>query len=213
MHSIKRRAPSVDMGCYTRMNRFVAGVCLCMCVLGVSYAQTRQAPDYSLGIHGMMGVRYDDVRMCVSSGAGVRGGPVGDVTLDLRRYTGAHGAVLFSLPVMRPVLFGAAFRMLQFEPAVHYEHLIVRDKVEYVWGPGLGISLHYGPDYRSNLDDRGEEFFAAGPQIYGFFGIQPAGSGRKRRLAGLRVYYHPLFSASYRTGTVAGVALEGHFTF
>jgi hypothetical protein len=46
-------------------------------------------------------------------------------------------------------------------------------KVDLVAGPTLGVSLHYGPDYESasSGDKRGPSFFAIGPTIGGYLGL------------------------------------------
>lgn len=74
-----------------------------------------------------------------------------------------------------PIVFGAACRMLQFEPFVallFHEPLDDDGGDDYVrWklaaGPVLGLCVHYGPDYTSALgkEGRGTPFFAIGPII------------------------------------------------
>ena len=72
----------------------------------------------SFGVLFMGGGRYDNLRMCVGSDAGVKGGPMADIQLVVRYSLSPEYAVIFKLPVMRPILFGAAFKVLQFEPMV-----------------------------------------------------------------------------------------------
>jgi hypothetical protein len=168
---------------------------------------------FSAGVHLMAGVRYDDMRMCVSTPAGVKGGPVGDVMFDLRRRLNERSAVALNLPVMRPLLFAAAFQMLQFEPALTYEYRFGSGQRRAVAGPGIGMSFHYGPDFNSNLENRGEDFFAAGPIVNLLMGIEFEKSPASRTIAGLRLFYSPLFSPQRRPGTVLGAALEGHLGF
>ena len=86
-----------------------------------------------------------------------------------------HGtSVHVDLPVMRPVLFGLAFQMLQFEPTVALRFSDQSDKkIGWVAGPALGVSLHYGPDYKSGSsgDERTADFFAIGPIIGAYAGF------------------------------------------
>jgi len=164
----------------------------------------------AFGVHAVGGGRYDDVRMCVGSAAGVKGGPIMDVYLDVVLRTGATTDLVFSLPVMRPILFGAAFGMLQFEPQMTLEYTPVRS--DFVFGGGLGAVFHYGPDYESSLEDRGEDFFASGPLLSGSVGRRiPAEQGYW--LPGVKVFYAPLFSGGENLGTVLGAVLELHYRF
>ncbi len=159
----------------------------------------------SVGAHFMAGGRYDDTRMCVASDAGVKGGPMADIQLALKYTASREYAVAFHLPVMRPILFWTAFDMLQFEPEFTFEYRFAANgTLSFVTGPGLGVSLHYGPDYESDLDNRGDDFFAAGPYISYMFGIM----FESGNVLGLRAIYVPLFSEERSTGTVLAAALE-----
>jgi hypothetical protein len=121
----------------------------------------------------MAGGRYDNVRMCVATGSGVKGGPVADI-MFLTKYTFTEkSSVTFNLPVMRPLLFALAFQMLQFEPEFTFQYRkVLNDSKAVLTGPGLGVSLNYGPDYTSGLKNRGDSFFAAGPFISWQFGLE-----------------------------------------
>ncbi|MFW6221037.1 MAG: hypothetical protein ACOC4C_01100 [Fibrobacterota bacterium] len=171
--------------------------------------------DLVIGVNVMVGIRYDDIRMCVASPAGTPGGPVADVMLDLRYDFDENTAVSFNLPVMRPILFAVAFDMLQFEPQFTFEQRFnINDDLDFVFGPGLGVSLHYGPDYKTAKDaDNPEDFFAIGPNITSLFGINFNNESKLTRTIGLKAFYIPLFSSDYRNGTILGAALEGHFGF
>lgn len=159
----------------------------------------------SVGAHFMAGGRYDNLRMCVASDAGVKGGPMADIQLALKYTASREYAVAFHLPVMRPILFWTAFDMLQFEPEFTFEYRFAANgNLTYVTGPGLGVSLHNGPDYKSDLDNRGSDFFAAGPYISYMFGIQ----FESGNVLGLRAIYVPLFTEGNTTGTVLAAALE-----
>ncbi|HLV30166.1 MAG TPA: hypothetical protein VKY57_01225 [Chitinispirillaceae bacterium] len=167
-------------------------------------------PDISLGINFMLGARYDNLRMCVASPAGAKGGPVADIMFNTRIRLDEKNSVGFKLPVMRPILFAVAFKMVQFEPEFIYEHkFTLKDDLNFVLGPGLGISLHYGPDYKTERNSENPaKFFAAGPFISNLFAVNYRNNS-KDRLLGLRTFYAPLFSEN-KTGTVLGAALEWH---
>ena len=175
--------------------------------LGLTYSQDSSNIKY--GINGMLGGRYDNLRMCVATDAGVKGGPFGDIQLNLKWDNVSGKSTILSIPVMRPILFGAAFKMLQFEPEIsiifnHYRSVML--------GAGLGLSLHYGPDYKSDLDNRGPDFFATGPLISGLAGVK-LGSDLKEKMLFIRILYVALFSKEYSPGTVVGAALEYSWYF
>ncbi len=168
------------------------------------------------GMKIMVGGRYDTVRMCVASPANSKGGMIADIMLLSRLTIKDNLKLSVELPVMRPILFAAAFKMLQFEPQIIMEmsHQL-RDNLSFVSGPGLGLSLHYGPSYQSTNDERGDSFFSVGPIICGSVGLAKIQrSGKERRLA-VRAFYIPLFTSSntFDNGTVVGAVLEGSFTF
>ena len=181
----------------------------CLVILTGALAAEEKAL-ISFGVHAIGGGRYDDVRMCVGSPAGVKGGPIMDVYFDVVLRTGANTALVFNLPVMRPILFGAAFKMLQFEPQMTFEYTSVESG--FVFGGGLGAVFHYGPDYKSSLDDRGEDFFAVGPLVSGSVGRRIE-ARQGYWLPGAKVFYSPLFSAEKKFGGVLGAALELHYRF
>ncbi|HMB01030.1 MAG TPA: hypothetical protein VKS21_08590, partial [Spirochaetota bacterium] len=74
-------------------------------------------------------------------------------------------------------------------------------------------SLHYGPDYKAAKGDSSPSFFAAGPYLSALFGFNYFNSNNKERLAGVRLFYTPLFAKNRTAGTVLGAALEAHFDF
>ncbi|MBU1243031.1 hypothetical protein KKD52_14015 [Myxococcota bacterium] len=119
-----------------------------------------------VGPRARMGGRYDNIRMCVATPAGVNGGPAMDISAFFSWSVGQGTRLEFDLPVMRPILFGAAFRMLQFEPSVGLSFELARTPKSVLRaGPLAGISLHYGPDVdsESSGDGRTASFFALGP--------------------------------------------------
>jgi len=66
------------------MRRFIFAVGLFMLSVSSLPAQeiTQQNPSYSILF--MAGMRYDDVRMCLATDAGEKGGPMADVQLVIR---------------------------------------------------------------------------------------------------------------------------------
>ncbi|MFW5769183.1 MAG: hypothetical protein ACOCYA_03910 [Spirochaetota bacterium] len=186
-------------------------VTLCFLVFGTRPLAAQEGRGVSLGIHVLGGARYDNVRMCVGSPAGVPGGPIGEVYFDVRIPAGPDGHVVINIPLFRPIFFAAAFGMLQLEPLVMYEYSpSTTGAVQPVFAGGLGAVLHYGPDYTSGPESPGPSFFAAGPQIAGFAGIR---FWEERMTAGAKIFYAPLFSAAHPPGTVAGGGLEVHYAF
>jgi hypothetical protein len=174
-------------------------------------------PDpWVFGVKLRAGGRYDNVRRCVATSVGTPGGPAADISVFTEVPAGDGRAVHIDLPVMRPILFATAFHMLQFEPSVT---LKFRDKsdasVGWVLGPTLGVALHYGPDYRSELD--GAKFFAIGPIIGGYAGLDFRRPGKTFNVElGVTPYVIPMFGvsdpASHR-GIVVGGLLDAAFRF
>jgi len=157
------------------MNRFtpviLASIGLAWILL---YSTSAFATDvdrsYVVGVKIRAGGRFDNVRRCVATSKDTPGGPAADISAFVEFPVGDGKALQVDLPIMRPILFAVAFDMLQFEPSAT---LKFRDadggNVDWVLGPTLGVSLHYGPDYHSDLD--GRHFFAIGPIIGGYFGL------------------------------------------
>ncbi len=169
------------------------------------------------GVKVMFGGRYDNLRMCVASDAGIKGGIIADIMLLTRFPLNDDTKLSLEIPVMRPILFATAFKMLQFEPQVTLEFKNDLDNgIALIAGPGLGLSFHYGPDYLSdNEDNRGDSFFAMGPMLSGTIGFAHSNEARREKRVGLRCFYIPLFSPNdeNNNGTVIGGVLEGYFDF
>lgn len=171
----------------------------------------QEARGITLGVHMLGGGRYDNVRMCVGSPPGVPGGPIGELYFDVKVPVSERGAVVFSIPLFRPIMFGAAFKMLQLEPLVTYEHILGGDTgTRPVVGVGTGIVFHYGPDYNSSLDASGESFFSIGPIVHGFAGLT---IGNSSLTSGIRGFFSPLFTPDRPAGIVAGGGVEVHYGF
>lgn len=165
------------------------------------------AADFRPGISYLAGVRYDDLRMCVATKAGVKGGPIADGSAVLSWNTEdmSWGA---KIPVIRPILFGAAFQMLQFEPEMFFSKTLGKEK-KFSLMPGIGFSAHYGPDYNASLKKRGDEFWAFGPIISLTSGFRlPSNNDKRDRIIGIRPFYTPLFARDGRTGTVLGCSVD-----
>jgi hypothetical protein len=175
---------------------------------------TESDPPFVVGIKIRAGGRYDNVRRCVATSKGTPGGPAADISAFAEFPVGEGKALQVDLPVMRPILFGAAFDMLQFEPSVTLKFRnIDGTNADWILGPTLGLSLHYGPDYHSDLD--GRKFFALGPIIGGYVGLDFPRPGKSFNFElGLTPYIIPLFgvndSENHR-GIVVGGLLDGSF--
>lgn len=173
------------------------------------------------GIKIRMGGRFDNVRKCVASQPGTKGGIAADISLFAETPLSEKASLHIDLPVMRPILFALAFKMLQFEPSVswRFTHNNPDTKNSFTYGPMLGFSLHYGPDYTYDAkpDTAKHAFFALGPTIGGFAGYtfnRP--SGQPRFSLGVSPYVTPLFSVNdpdKRKGVVIGGLLDAAFYF
>ena len=78
-------------------------------------------------------------------------------------------------------------------------------------GPGVGLSFHYGPDYESDLDNRGDDFFAMGPMLNYSVGI--SFNEDYTRNLGVKLFYIPLFGEDDNNGTVIGASLQYYLLF
>jgi hypothetical protein len=187
---------------------------------GSADAAAQAAPDDEvvLGVKVRFGGRYDDVRMCVASDPGVKGGIAADVSFFMEFGVHADWALHVDLPVFRPILFAASFGMLQFEPAVTAKYRVrTGGSVDVLVGPTLGLSMHYGPDYRSASSGAGRSpsFFAMGPTVGGYVGLDFLRPGKAFNFQiGVSPYVSPLFSigdpAGHR-GVVAGGLVDALF--
>ncbi|GAB1456847.1 hypothetical protein MASR2M48_21550 [Spirochaetota bacterium] len=186
------------------MKRFSVLFLLAMIVLtnGVSAQDER---GVSFGIHILAGGRYDNVRMCAASPAGVPGGPIGELYFDVLIPVSERGTVAFNIPLFRPIMFALAFDMLQLEPLVMYEYMLGEEGagMRPLIGGGLGMILHYGPDYNTSANEPGEPFFSVGPLFNGFFGLT---LGESNLSAGIKGFYSPLFTRAKALAPLQGVA-------
>jgi len=168
-------------------------------------SQTKHSAANRLGLLAMAGGRYDDVRKCVASPVGTKGGPIADLMLTYTVPINQKKSLRLNLPVMRPLLFALAFKSLQFEPEIHLLSSTTNEtgnRFQVI--PGIGLSLNYINEYDNPADE--PRYFSMGP----IFSIQTALSLNESssRSLGLRVFYSPLFSAGDgRNGTVAGLTL------
>ena len=163
------------------------------------------------GFKLMAGGRYDDMRMCVASPAGTKGGPIADIKLFMKFRMSLDWSMTVTIPVFRPILFGAAFKVFQYESDVALEYKIkVSPKVDFVVGPGIGLSYHYGPDYKSGTGNaRTKDFFAIGPMTsyYAAFDFKWPKSSATR--VGIQLFHISLFRVDkFQYGKVFGGALE-----
>jgi len=172
------------------------------------------------GIKVRAGGRYDNVRMCVATPAGEKIGPAMDVSFFTELGLSGNKFLSINVPVMRPILFAAQFDMLQFEPDVTLKFVAKQgDRIDLVAGPSLGVSLHYGPDYLSESDGdlRGPSFFALGPMVGAYFGIDFKRPNETFNFQlGFSPYVTPLFSINdpdSHKGLVVGGSLDALFRF
>lgn len=199
---------------------FAAALCL---LLFESEALAQAEPSDGQVIFGFAiraGGRFDNVRMCVATPPDTKGGPAADISFFTEFDVGNDMSLHVDVPVFRPILFGLGFKMLQFEPSATLKFRKVNDgKVDLVAGPTLGISLHYGPDYHSDLsgDQRGPSFFALGPIIGGYFGLDFKRPDKTFNFElGVTPYVTPLFGVAdsdKHKGVVVGGLLDGSFKF
>ena len=183
-------------------------------------AQVEPSDGSIIGVKIRAGGRYDNVRMCVATPAGVKGGMAADISLFTEFSLSDNARLHIDLPVFRPILFGLAFKMLQFEPSVTLKFRKVSDgNVDFVAGPMLGLSLHYGPDFNSDPsgDNRSPSFFALGPTVGGYMGLDFKRLGNNFNFElGLTPYITTLFGvgdAPIDRGIVAGGLLDVAFKF
>jgi hypothetical protein len=184
-------------------------------LLALLCGTAQASPGFVWGVKVGAGGRYDDVRMCVASSPGVKGGPVAELYLFTEVGRVGNVSATLNLPVMRPVLFGVAFKMLQLEPDVSIDiYHALSDSLDLVYGPRVGLSFHYGPDYRSGTKDaeRGPDFFAVGPKLGISLALQFKRPGGVDYLVGINPYFIPLIAVddpSFPDGIVVGGMLEG----
>jgi hypothetical protein len=183
----------------------------CLILFGMFLGMPLLAEEnsFTIGLHGLGGARYDNVRMCVGSPSGVPGGPIGEFYVDLRFPSGKNKTFIVNLPLFRPVYFAFAFDMLQLEPQVTLEYYLgTGGGIRPVVAWGAGAVFHYGPDYNSSPEAPGSAFFAVGPLVSGSAGLALWDG---RIITGAKIFYAPLFSPDRPVGTVAGGALEVQF--
>lgn len=192
--------------------------CLLLSAAAGAYAQT--ADEFIFGVKVRLGGRYDNVRMCVATDAGTPGGAAADISVFGEFGVGDDTTVHVDLPVFRPIMFAAAFDMLQFEPTVTLKFRPAQgDDVAFVAGPTLGVSLHYGPDYESAQEDpgRGPSFFAMGPIVGGYFGVDFLRPNQTFNFElGITPYVTPMWGISDpddHRGVVVGGLIDGLFRF
>jgi hypothetical protein len=186
----------------------------------VVYADAATNDPTLFGLKVRIGGRFDNVRKCVASKTGIKGGVAADISAFAEFPTGNGTLLHVDLPVMRPILFAAAFHMLQFEPSVTLKFTDKSiNKVGWVAGPTLGVSLHYGPDFKSEASGAGRtaSFFAVGPIVGAYAGLDFRRPGETFNFQlGLSPYITPLFAIEdpqNHRGVVIGGLLDGSFRF
>jgi len=186
-----------------------------------AFAQNDSLADSpEFGIKVRVGGRYDNVRMCVASQAGAKGGPAADVSFFTEFGITDNMALHVDIPIFRPILFGVAFDMLQFEPSATLKfRKTLSANIDYITGPTIGISFHYGPDYISENSgiNRTNSFFAIGPIVSGYFGVKFKRLEKAFNFElGISPYLIPLISINDpldHSGIVVGGLLDASFSF
>ncbi|MBD3422771.1 MAG: hypothetical protein GF398_21880 [Chitinivibrionales bacterium] len=187
-------------------------------VLAVFVGRTSAQEPTRFGLKLRFGGRFDNVRMCVASSPGTKGGIAADISAFTEMPIGDQAIVHVDLPLMRPILFALAFKMLQFEPSVtmKFSPGVSNDR-QWQFGPILGVSMHYGPDYTSEQSEpqRKESFFAAGPILGGYGGVRFLRPDKTFDFElGASPYVTALFSTDNvhgRNGVVIGGLIDGTF--
>lgn len=196
------------------MTQFILSTFLLLTVTVNGFARSDER--FSFGTAVFFGGRYDNMRMCIATPAGTKGGPFADVQVTMAYRLNEHSRIGVTLPAMRPVLFGLAFKMLQFEPEItfRYSARTASGGPAFTLESGLGAGLHYGPDYLTAKNDASpDRFFAAGPLFSITPGIGWSNRASLRRTAGIKLFYLPLFAHGRKPGTVLGAAVEGQWDF
>ncbi|MBW2260612.1 MAG: hypothetical protein JRG91_01460 [Deltaproteobacteria bacterium] len=201
-----------------------AAAVLLALALAPAPAEAQESPDDGqvllFGFKVSVGGRYDNVRMCVASPAGAKGGLALDVSFFAEIGIKQDVSVIVNVPLFRPIMFAAAFRMLQFEPDVTlaFRH-DMGEKVDLIVGPTIGFIFHYGPDYTSERSGPGRtpSFFAMGPRIGAYLGFDFKRRDSKFNFQlGIQPYASPLFTAGDSQpsqGVILGGTLDGLFRF
>lgn len=189
----------------------------CFFFLSSALLFTNEYKSLNIGVSFSAGGRYDEVRMCVASPAGFKGGPAFEFAgFVLEGRFNKYFGMGFYIPVARPLLFAAAFNMLQFLPeAVLSLHIPVNEKIDFALDGGFGVSLHYGPDYKSGNnpgDPLNPAFFASGPRISILTGIVYYVNDNISFKTGVRPYFEYLFSDTL-SGKVIGAELDIQIRF
>jgi hypothetical protein len=179
-----------------------------VCLSALSFAQSTAVTHSKYGILFMAGGRFDNVRRCVATSPGTKGGPMADIMLTRVFQLSSDKSIRVNLPVMRPVLFALAFKMLQFEPEANLFIQSPKNEAKnFFVSPGLGFSLNYGPDYMSDNGSDADKFFSYGPT----FSLQAGKvfAHKKPSSASIRLFYTPLFAnGSGKNGTVLGASFQ-----
>lgn len=205
--------------------RHVASIATALTVATLSSSGAAQSDPTErgqaiLGFRLRVGGRYDNVRKCVASAPGVKGGPAADISFFTELGLGNDAVLDLDLPVMRPILFLTSFDMVQFEPSASLRFRVRTDgKIDPIFGPTIGLSLHHGPDYQSESSGAGRtrSFWAVGPILGGYMGIDFKRDGKSfNAQLGLTPYVIPLFSVDdpeRHRGFVVGGLVDGSFRF
>ncbi len=144
-------------------------IMIMLVILSVVYGseQTNIKTPFEFGVSFATGGRYDEVRSCVITPIGSYGGPAFEFGAFIFDYwTSRWFAIGAYIPVIRPIIFGAAFNTLQFIPEMTITvALPLYYKIDFLIVLGIGGSFHFGTGYDSKKTYISEKFFAGGPRF------------------------------------------------
>jgi hypothetical protein len=182
----------------------------------------RAIPGAYLGYMFGFGGRYDNLRMCVASPAGAKGGIIAEFGSALIRLRiNSLFSLDVNLPAGRAALFAARFKMLQWTPDLTFNfHIELAQSHEILLGPSIGLTFHYGPDYQTAEDDPDKiSFFAMGPKLSILVAYQRVlKEGRMLWTIGIRGFWEIFLipdqpDVPYETGHSLGGMMENSFSW
>ncbi len=183
-------------------------------IAALSVFSDNSGSSFYIGISAAAGGRYDNVRMCIASPAGTPGGiAMEPAALVLEYRADNQSGFGVYIPVGRPLLFAFVPNMLQFLPEFYVSLIFpINEDISFILHTALGGSFHYGPDYLSDQENRGPNFFAAGPRISLFAGIGFGSNLKHEFQIGIKPYFEYLFS-DYLSGFVVGGEIDFQYHY
>jgi hypothetical protein len=172
-------------------------------------------PTAMMGFMSGFGGRYDDLRMCVASPAGAKGGIIAEfISFNVNLRPNRRASLDINIPIGRALLFATAFQMLQWSPDITTNfHIQLKQKLELLIGSSFGLAFHYGPDFKTDKDDPNRvDFFAMGPKFSILIALAPWNPHRRFQWKiGVRTFFEYFKGESNRKGLSVGAILESYF--